>query len=57
MWLLSFSVDAINIHRRGAECSGTVGSDDLEEGDGDFTTLCGHPLEDDNAPTINIRNV
>ena len=29
-----------NRHRRGAKCSETVSNDELEEVDGDFTTIC-----------------
>ena len=31
-----------------------MNNDDLEEGDGNFTTLCGDAMEDDNRPIINI---
>lgn len=31
---------AANRHRSGAKCSETVSNDELEEVDGDFTTIC-----------------
>lgn len=32
----------------------TMGNDDLEEGDGNFTSLCDDPMEDDSLPIISI---
>lgn len=43
---------AVYRHRKGSGFSDTMGNDDLEEGDHDFTRLCNNPMEDDSARLI-----
>ena len=46
------SMAAVNRHRKGARFPSTMINDNLEEGDGDFTTYCHDPMEDDSASII-----
>lgn len=43
---------AVNRHNKGVWFSNTVSKDDLEEGDGEFTTNFDNPMEGDSASII-----
>ena len=57
-FLVKFRFAKLNLHmfsrKRERDTLVTMSNDDLEEGDGNFTSVCDDPMEDDSLPIISI---